>query len=324
MDTEAPYLRIAAEIRDRIARGELRPGDRVPSTRQITQQWGVAMATATKVIAVLRDEGVVNARPGAGTTVSVLVPQPAPPANPTSQAQPAHEKSASRTHDLTRDRIVHAAIAIADAEGLAGLSMRRVATDLDVATMSLYRHVPGKDELLESMADAVFAEQRLPAEAPAPWRDRLEIAAGLLWSVFRRHPWAAEIVSLTRPQALPNLLHYAEWVLAALRDLGLDTDDMMHAHLTLFGHVRGIALSLQSEVHAQRDTGMTNEEWPDSGSAGIAAVFTSGEFPMLSSLAERDFDFDLDRLFEFGLQRLLDGLDAQFGAGPSPAAPPAR
>ncbi|HEV3360040.1 MAG TPA: TetR/AcrR family transcriptional regulator C-terminal domain-containing protein [Pseudonocardiaceae bacterium] len=314
MDSEAPYRRIAAEIRDRITRGELRPGDRVPSTRQITQKWGVAMATATKVIAVLRDEGIVEARPGAGTVVTTVT---AASAGPVPRAVP-------RTVELTRDRIVRAAIAVADAEGLANVSMRRVATDLDVATMSLYRHVPGKDELLEFMADAVFGEQRLPATAPPGWRARLDVAAHLAWSIFRQHPWAAEVVSLTRPQAIPNLLHYAEWVLAALRDLGLDVDDMMQAHITLFGHVRGTALSLSAEVDAQRDTGMTNEEWIESQDTGMDEVFGSAEFPMLGHIAEVGFDFDLDRIFEFGLQRLLDGLAARFEPGTSPARPPAR
>jgi DNA-binding transcriptional regulator YhcF (GntR family) len=310
MDTEAPYLRIAAEIRDRITRGDLRPGDRVPSTRQITQKWGVAMATATKVIAALRDEGVVEARPGAGTVVKAT-------------SEPAR-KSAPRTTDLSRDRIVRAAIAVADAEGLASVSMRRVATDLDVATMSLYRHVPGKDELLEYMADAAFAEQRLPATAPAYWRARVDVAAHTVWSIFRAHPWAAEIVSLTRPQLIPSLLHYAEWMLAALRDLGLGVDDMMHAHIVLFGHVRGTALSLESEVHAERDTGMTNEEWLEDRYPSLGVMFTPAEFPMLAHIAEAGFDYDLDRVFEFGLQRILDGLTARFEPGTSPPHPPAR
>ncbi|HEX3781967.1 MAG TPA: TetR/AcrR family transcriptional regulator C-terminal domain-containing protein [Pseudonocardiaceae bacterium] len=323
MDHEAPYLRIAAEIRGRIARGDLKPGDRVPSTRQITQRWGVAMATATKVIAVLRDEGVVDARPGAGTVVRSPA-QPSAPEPSAAAPAPAPIKPAPRTHDLSRERIVRAAIAIADAEGLATLSMRRVATDLDVATMSLYRHVPGKDELVELMADAAFAEQRLPATRPASWRASIHTAAHLAWSIFRRHPWAAEVLSLTRPQLLSNLLNYAEWVLSTLRELGLSTDDMMHTHLTLFGHIRGTALSLQSEVQAERDTGMTNEEWLDQDDSGMAAVIASGEFPTLIYITEHEFDFDLDRVFDFGLQRLLDGIEAKFGAGPSTDDPAAR
>src|SRR4051812_37418325 len=69
LTAEAPYLRIVADIRGQIRSGRLRPGDRVPSTRQITQEWGVAMATATKVITTLRELGLVDTRPGAGTVV---------------------------------------------------------------------------------------------------------------------------------------------------------------------------------------------------------------------------------------------------------------
>ena len=129
METEAPYRRIVAEIRGRIERGDLRPGDRVPSTRAITQDFGVAMATATKVIAALRDAGLVETRSGAGTVVRAIT---------------GRRRRGPRGGDLSRDRVLAAAIAIADAEGLAALTMRRVAADLGVATMSLYRHVPGQ------------------------------------------------------------------------------------------------------------------------------------------------------------------------------------
>src|SRR4030081_3144774 len=128
METEAPYRRIVAEIRDRIARGELRPGDRVPSTRRITQEWGVAMATATKVIATLRDEGMVDTRPGAGTVVR----------SPEAGQAPAARKAAPREHELSRDRVVHAAIAIADAEGLAMLAIKPLQKALAVARMSFF------------------------------------------------------------------------------------------------------------------------------------------------------------------------------------------
>ncbi len=141
------YLQIAAEIRGRITDGRLRPGDPVPSTRRITQEWGVAMGTATKVIATLRDEGggLVDVRPGAGTVVRQA-----------SRSQPGKP----RAHELTRARILDVAITIADAEGAAPLSMRRVAAELAVATMSLYHHVTDKDELLLLMTDAVFAKRR--------------------------------------------------------------------------------------------------------------------------------------------------------------------
>src|SRR5437763_16528864 len=117
-----PYARIVAELERRIAAGELRPGDRVPSTRQLTQEWGGARATATRALSALRQQGLVHAVQGVGTVVA----DPKRPA----RAEPGHE--------LTRERIVRAAIAIADDEGLAAVSMRRIATELHAATMSLY------------------------------------------------------------------------------------------------------------------------------------------------------------------------------------------
>jgi DNA-binding transcriptional regulator YhcF (GntR family) len=299
MKAEAPYRRIVAEIRDRIARGELRPGDPAPSTRRIVQEWGVAMATATKVVAALRDEGLVDTRPGAGSVVRAPEPVRAP----------GLRRGAAREQDLNRDRLVRAAVALADAEGLGALSMRRVATDLGVATMSLYRHVAGKDELMLLMVDTVFGEQPFPARPPASWRERLETLARLTWGVFRRHPWAAEAISMTRPQAMPNLLVYAEWSLGALRGLGFDATETMHIHLTLLGHIRGMASTLQSEAQAEQDTGVTHQEWLETdGQGGLDLIF-SGRYPMLAQMIEEPFDYDLDAVFEYGLQRLLDGVE---------------
>lgn len=304
---EQPYQRIVADIRARIDSGRLRPGDRVPSTRQITRDWGVAMATATRAIATLRDAGLVETRPGAGTTV-----------------RRPHETSdrpvERRELDLSRDRIVRAAVALADAEGLATLSMRRVATELDVATMTLYRYVSGKEDLVLAMVDAVLGESALPPRPPH-WRAALERVARLMWTVFRRHPWAAEAVSMTRPQLTPHLLAYADFGLAALQALGLPPDDTMHIHLTLFGHVRGTALSIQPEARAEQDTGMTSDEWIDTQERSIAAVVASGRYPAFAEATRHPFDYDLDAVFEYGLQRVLDGVAVRVHAVTSSGSP---
>jgi DNA-binding transcriptional regulator YhcF (GntR family) len=299
VEAGAPYLRIVAEIRRRIVTGQLRPGDKIPSTRQITQEWGVAMATATKVIATLRDEGVVDTRPGAGTVVR------------STHAEPVTRKL-PREQDLGRDRILQVAIVIADAEGMAAVSMRRVATDLGVATMSLYRHVAGKDDLMLYMADAVIGEEPFPAR-PASWRVGLEIAARLLWTVCRRHPWVADVLSMTRPRATPNLLMYSEWTLSVLRELGLSMQDMMYIHLNLFSHVRGVALSLAAESQARQDTGITNDEWMETTVAEFRRITASGEYPTMEYVITLDFEQDLDLMFEYGLRLLLDGVERQLG-----------
>ena len=137
--TQPPYRRIADEIRARIADGELRPGDPVPSARGITREWGVALATATKVLATLNAEGVTRSLPGRGTVVT----GPAVPVQPAGASARAARRNEGDPN-LTRERIVAAAIRVADAEGLAQLSMRRIATEVGAAPMSLYRDANGK------------------------------------------------------------------------------------------------------------------------------------------------------------------------------------
>lgn len=300
---DPPYARIVAALREQIETGALAPGDRVPSTREITRRWGVAMATATKALTALRQAGLVTAVPGVGTVVDTAPAQPASPARPA----PAHRRLPTE-QALTLARIVAAAVAVADAEGIAAASMRRVSADLGVATMSLYRHVADKDDLLAHMMEAVLREWRLPADGPTGWRDRLELAGRLLWRGFRAHPWLASALSLTRPQAIASGLAYTEWVVGTLTAAGLDHATVFTAHITLFNYVRGTAINLELEADAEAATGMDNEEWMDTQEDQLRRIIASGEFPMFERLVTNEYDFDLDNLFEFGLQRLLDGM----------------
>ncbi|MYU54319.1 MULTISPECIES: TetR/AcrR family transcriptional regulator C-terminal domain-containing protein [Streptomyces] len=315
---EAPRSgRIVAELRQRIEAGELAPGDRVPSTREITRQWGVAMATATRVLAELRQEGLVRAVRGVGTVVEARS-KPArtgrPPAAGRPDASPAPASPARRQpvadEALTLGRIVTSAIAVADAEGLAAVSMRRVAADLGVATMSLYRHVADKDDLLMRMMDAAFSRWTFPAVPPEGWREQLTLAARMLWDMFRRHPWLAPALSLARPQAVAGALPFTEWVLTALERHGLDFSLAFTVHLTLFNYVRGTAFNVEMEREAEALTGLDSEEWMDAQEPAFQALLATGRFPALGRLTESGYDFDLDGLFTFGLQRLLDGIAA--------------
>jgi AcrR family transcriptional regulator len=294
----ADSTEILASIRRRIVSGELKPGDRVPSTRQITRKWGVAMATATRVLTALRQEGLVVARPGVGTVVASALPQ----ATVTPRAR-------HTPREVTREEVVRNAMAIADAEGSTALSMRRVATELGVATMSLYRHVPSKDDLLERMVDTAFADHRLTAPPPADWLVALGTGARRLWEIFRRHPWVPAVMSLTRPQVTPNVLAYGEWVMSAMAAAGLDPHRIFQVHLTLFSYVRGLAVSLEPETLAEQETGLTYAEFIDTRDAALATVISSGAFPTFHAVAlDADFDLDLDEQFEFGLRHLLAGL----------------
>lgn len=301
---EPTYLAIANQIEDRIRQGDLTPGARVPSIRQITRDWGVAMATATRVLAELRSRGAILTRSGAG---SVVADRPAFPPGP--QSPPARSRSVhSGTRTTTRERTIESAIAIADAEGIAGLSLRRIAVDLDVSTMSLYRSIASKDDLLVGMMDTVMAEEAWPTTPPRGWRPQLAYVARRQWRGYQSHPWLAQIVSLTRPQLAPNAMRHTEWVLRAIDGHGLDPTTQMYVVLTLFGQVRSAATGLDSEQQAERDTGVDIEEWMRVNDARFTPVIQSGCFPYLARLDNNaGVDLDIDALFEFGLARLLDG-----------------
>jgi DNA-binding transcriptional regulator YhcF (GntR family) len=294
--TETTSARIAADLRSRIAAGEFAPGDRVPSTRELTRRWGVAMATATRALSLLQDEGVLRSVRGVGTVVA---------ARP-SAARPARRRAAGPGR--ARDDVVRAAITIADAEGLGTLSMRRIAAELGLPTMTLYQHVASKEVLVTLMIDRAFGAEPLPAERPPDWRAALEIAARLEWAAFRRHPWLAPAMSLTRPQLVPSALRYTEWVLAALDGRELDPDRAFNIHVMLFSYVRGMAVNLESEAQAEAESGLTADEWMETHAGTLASLAAGGDLPHVRQVASLDFDLDLDALFELGLRCLLDGL----------------
>ena len=308
---EVAYAGIVEEIRARIESGRLRPGERVPSTRQITREWGVAMATATKVLTALRQEGLVVPRPGIGTVVAdpgQARPRHAPP--PPESASASVERRPAGA-EVTRERVLRAAIAIADTEGAAALSMRRIATTLGVATMSLYRHVTSKDELFVQMADTVFGDHPFPAGPPAGWRAGLEAAARLQWTIFRCHPWAVTALSLTRPRPTPRVLAHGEAVLRALAGTGLDEYRMFQVYIAIFGYVRGIAAGLEWDAVVEQETGVSGEEHLEAQDTAFADVTASGAYPtFVRVMGATDFDLDLDEQFEFGLRHLLDGFAA--------------
>ncbi|MFJ6197284.1 TetR/AcrR family transcriptional regulator C-terminal domain-containing protein [Micromonospora sp. NPDC092111] len=303
--------RITAALRSRIAAGELRPGDRLPSTRQLVREWGVAMATASKALAALRHEGLTEAVPGVGTVVA------ARRARRTGNPRPVGHCDASDAEPF-QDQIVRTATAIAGTDGLGATTMRRIANELDVATMALYRHVRGKDHLVTLMADAAFAEHPLPARPTGDWRAKLELLCRTHWRMYRRHPWLAHVVSFTRPLLTPHAIAHTEWTMRAVADRGLDPTALIHVAATVANFVRGTAVDLQREAEAEQDTGLTDDEWLPTQSDTLAATLRSGSFPILARMSARDdVDLTLDTLFEFGMQRMLDGIAPLCGQRPA-------
>ncbi|WP_318306060.1 GntR family transcriptional regulator [Amycolatopsis solani] len=290
------YVAIADELRGRIARGELSPGARVPSTRRLAADHGVAMATAAKALALLGQEGVIRAEPRSGTVV-------------------AGRESRGSQRGLTRDRLVRTAIDIADAEGLGALSMRGVAARLGVAPMAPYRYVRGRDELVLLMADAAFGERGYPAKQSGDWRERLTLGGRTLWSLFKRHPWLAQLGPITRPLPLRNLATHGEWALSALSELGVDAATLCDLHVLFFSHVQGMAVHLEREQSALASSGLTGDDWMDHQGPAVAAMAAGHPTfaRMLADLTETGYDLVLDDIFESGMRALLDGLALRYG-----------
>lgn len=288
---EPPYRRIVEAVRAQIASGELRAGERMPSTRQLARQWGVAIATATRAMASLRDDGLVETKVGSGTVVR---------AGPPPARHPA----------VGREQIVRTAVAIADAEGLDAVSMRRLASTLGVGPMSLYRHVVSKDDLIALMTDAVFGERELPDPGPEGWRAKLELIARLHWDLCRRHLWLPTVISFTRPLLVPNTVAHTEWTLRALDGLGLSPATTMREAITLPSLVMSVGLSLAAEVEAGQDSGVTFDRWWATREDETASLLR--DFPLLAGIPE-DVVTDLDGLFEYALARHLDGFAVLVG-----------
>jgi AcrR family transcriptional regulator len=208
---------------------------------------------------------------------------------------------------LTVDEIVRAAIAVADAEGLEALSMRRLATELGAGTMSLYRYLPGKAELVDLMLDAVFAEVAPPPEGEA-WRPVLEHYAREIWASYRRHPWSA--AAETRPVLGPGSIDRYEGMLRAVATTGLPPGDVLNAAELVGLYVAGAAGRAAEEADAERRTGVSEEEWWGAREDFWERYFDVERYPTITALYEAGaFEARADA-FEFGLQRVLDGIEA--------------
>ncbi|NUP21890.1 MAG: TetR/AcrR family transcriptional regulator [Streptomyces sp.] len=214
---------------------------------------------------------------------------------------------------LTLDQIVEAAVRVADTEGLESLSMRRVAAELGTGTMSLYRYVPGKGELLDLMLDRVQRPSENPADlGDGSWRSALEAMGRATLALYRRHPWLLR-VNQSRPILGPSAMDGMEKVLARIKPMGLSDPELVSAIIMIDGYVVGAARTQLYAQEAERRTGLTDTEFWQAQTPMLEKVLTSGRYPLLASLDENTWGPDFDH-FEFGLQRILDGLEV-FVAG---------
>lgn len=209
---------------------------------------------------------------------------------------------------LTLDRIVEAAVQVADADGLEAVSMRRVATELGTGTMSLYRYVPGKGELLDLMLDRVQKPSENPADlGDGGWRSALEALGRATLALYRRHPWLLQ-VNQSRPILGPSALDGMEKVLTRIKPMGLSDPELVSAIIMIDGYVVGAARTQLYAQEAERRTGLTDAEFWQAQVPTLEKIMASGRYPLLAALSEDAFGPDFDH-FEFGLQRILDGLE---------------
>jgi AcrR family transcriptional regulator len=224
-------------------------------------------------------------------------------------------RARSPQQPLTLERIVAAAIEIADAEGLAGLSMARLAERLGCATMSLYRHVASKDELQVLMMDTAPGEPPRIDPGAEDWRDGLGRWARELRAVYSRHPWALQITA-GGPPLEPGQLSWLDAGLRTLRDTGLGPGDKMGVIMVVVYYVRGEAQLSSALVKGSQQVSRVGREPHASYGRTLARLIDPERFPALAELiAAGVFDSDDDDDFEFGLVRILDGIEALIDSG---------
>ncbi|WP_405840769.1 TetR/AcrR family transcriptional regulator [Streptomyces platensis] len=221
----------------------------------------------------------------------------------------SRERRAPRRPAMTIGRIVEVSLALADAEGLEALSMRRVATALGSGTTSLYRYVASRDELLELMIDAVQGED-VPPPLSGDWRADLRASAGRQRAALLRHPWLSGVMS-TRPVLGPNMLRQIDTALGAAAALTSDISLASNAVDVVMQYVFGAVSRELAEQEAQRRTGQTEEQWRNSVGAYIQEVIAGGRYPQFARRVLDARDHSFQELFDFGLDCLLDGIAAR-------------
>jgi AcrR family transcriptional regulator len=228
------------------------------------------------------------------------------------------ERQVPRRQVMSVERIVEAALRIADAEGLDAVSMRRVATELNSGTTSLYRHVASRDELLDLMIDSVQGDP-LP-ELSGDWRADLAGIARRLRTVLLRHPWIGA-VQASRPALGPNALRQMDYVLTAATSLTPDITVASNVMSLVMCYVFGAVSVELAEQEAQRRTGLTQEQWRAGVGPYLREVIASGAYPQFARRIIEADDLGPDQQFEFGLDCLLDGVAARVTRPTAPRGP---
>jgi AcrR family transcriptional regulator len=215
---------------------------------------------------------------------------------------------------LSIDAVVDAATELADAEGLDAVTMRRVAQALGVVPMTLYTYVPGKAELLDLMLDAAYAGMARTDTSGQPWRQRLAAVAAENRALFEAHPWTA-VVSTARPPLGPGQMAKYEHELSAFDGLRLDDVTVDDCLSYLLSFVQAGARAAVAAREAERDSAMDDGQWWAASAPLLARVFDEAAYPTAARVgtaagAAHGSAYDPGHAYQFGLERVLDGLAA--------------
>ena len=222
----------------------------------------------------------------------------------TAQPQPTTEPRPP----LSRERVLRAAIDLADAEGIGSLTMRRLAQELGVEAMTLYYYVANKQDILAGMVDVVTSEIELP-DAAGDWKAAIRRTAISEHELLIRHPWAASLILSVKQASAPRI-RYMNWILGTLREAGFSADQTDHAYHALESHIIGFTLwEVGMDLGTREDLRTL--------AASFLEEFPAAEYPYLTEhihqhLKERRPDDEGS--YAFGLDLILDGLERLRGA----------
>jgi AcrR family transcriptional regulator len=205
---------------------------------------------------------------------------------------------------LTRERVLLAAIALADERGIESLSMRELGRSLEVEAMSLYNHVANKDDILDGMVDLVVSEIDLPSDA-VDWKEAMRRRATSAQSIFSRHPWVSGLID-SRESSGPARLRYFDWVVGTLRRAGFTLEMAARAFSVLDSYIYGFGRQ-QLNMSAGPDIK------PDEMGESFLRALPANEYPYLREMVvdyAMNSIYDASADFEFGLNLILDGLES--------------
>lgn len=204
---------------------------------------------------------------------------------------------------LSRERVLRAALAVADAGGLGALTIRSLATELGTKPMSVYYHVAGKDDILDGLVDLVFDEIELPVAGRA-WRTEMRRRADSARAVLGRHRWAIGLLE-SRTTPGPATLRHHDAVLATLRAAGFSRELTAHAYALVDSYVYGFALQ-EASLPFEGPESVGEVAGP------IMELMAAGEYPHMVEMATSYYlqpGYDFGAEFAFGLELVFDGLE---------------